>query len=152
MSSTLPTFGPIAPSLHALRGLRFIDGPDGAQPASQPSGDAATPSEPTGTPQTPETAPQGQESAPQGEQIDSLPEWAQRIIRDTRKEAGDYRTRAKAASDEAQRIKDQAAIALGLKTPEAPADPAVSAALKAAKDATTALQVDRAARALAEKE
>jgi len=62
--------------------------------------------------------------APAVESVDQLPPWAQKIITDTRKEAGDYRTAAKTAADNAQQaLTDKLAVALGLK-PDASLDPA----------------------------
>lgn len=91
------------------------------------------------------TTPPAAPDAAQGESIDSLPEWAQRVIRQTRQEAGTYRTKAKDAEAEAQRIRDQAAVALGLKQPDTPTDPALTAAQAAARKAATDLAVYRTA-------
>ncbi|KUF19584.1 hypothetical protein [Streptomyces silvensis] len=83
-------------------------------PASDPQAPAAastasTPPQPQ-APAVPQ-APQ-QSTAPQGEPQDvaSLPEWAQKLIRDTRAEAADYRTRAQQAAPQQP-------------TPQAPAAP-----------------------------
>lgn len=63
-------------------------------------------------------------AAPAAESVDQLPAWAQKLITDTRKEAGDYRTKAQTAADNAQKeLTDKLAVALGLK-PDAAADPA----------------------------
>jgi hypothetical protein len=63
-------------------------------------------------------------AAPSAESVTDLPAWAQKIITETRKEAGDYRTAAKTAADNAQKeLTDKLAVALGLK-PDAAADPA----------------------------
>jgi hypothetical protein len=71
-----------------------------------------------------ETQAQGTEQASEAQSVEALPDWAQKIVRDARKEAGDYRTAAKTASDAAtQSITEKLAAALGLK-PEAAADPA----------------------------
>jgi alkylhydroperoxidase family enzyme len=56
--------------------------------------------------------------------VDQLPEWAQKELAKVRKEAGDYRTKAQTAADNAQKeLTDKLAIALGLK-PDAASDPA----------------------------
>jgi len=58
--------------------------------------------------------------APAAEAVTDLPGWAQKIITDARKEAGDFRVAAKNAE---QSITDKIATALGLK-PDAAVDPA----------------------------
>lgn len=62
-----------------------------------PGGDQATHQGNQGSAQNsnPSTGDQGQ--APTGERVEDLPDWAQRIIRDTRTEAADHRTRRTAA-------------------------------------------------------
>jgi hypothetical protein len=67
--------------------------------------------------------------------VTDLPAWAQKIITDTRKEAGDDRAAAKTAE---QSITDKIATALGLK-PDAATDPAaLTAALTEAQAKSTA--------------
>ncbi|MDW4905088.1 hypothetical protein RB628_06935 [Streptomyces sp. ADMS] len=77
----------------------------GQAPQNAPQGAPQTPQQPQAPqqPQTPQTAPQ--QPAPQippapGEPQDvaALPDWAQKLIRDTRAEAADYRTRFQAAA------------------------------------------------------
>ncbi|MFD7121910.1 hypothetical protein ACFWAA_33455 [Streptomyces sp. NPDC059922] len=71
----------------------------GQAPQGAPQGAPQTPQQPQ-QPQAPQApAPQAPAPAPGGEPQDvaSLPEWAQRLIRDTRAEAADYRTRAQGA-------------------------------------------------------
>lgn len=53
---------------------------------------------------------------PDPETVDSLPEWAQKIIRDTRQEAATFRTSAKTAAERAaQEMADKVGALLGLK-------------------------------------
>lgn len=84
------------------------------------------------------------------EKVEDLPAWAQKIITDTRKEAGDYRTAAKTAADNAQKeLTDKLAVALGLK-PDAATDPAaltasLTAAQSAAQSAARELAIFKAA-------
>jgi F0F1-type ATP synthase membrane subunit b/b' len=86
-----------------------------------------------------ETAPVIETPAPQVEQpaqsVDQLPEWAQKEIAKVRKEAGDYRTKAQTAAEQAQKeLTDKLAVALGLKK-DAAADPAaLTASLTAAQE------------------
>jgi hypothetical protein len=65
------------------------------------------------------------DGAPAPARIEDLPDWAQKEIRDRRKEAGDKRTALTAAEQRQQDMLDGIAKALGLKTDEAPPDPAV---------------------------
>lgn len=61
---------------------------------------------------------QGQEAGQQGqtaEKVEDLPEWAQRTIRDLRKESGDRRAQATTAETERQKLLDGIATALGIK-------------------------------------
>lgn len=62
-------------------------------------------------------------TATQVEKVEDLPAWAQKIIKDARKEAGDNRTAATAADTERQKLLDGIATALGVKKDE-PLDPA----------------------------
>lgn len=151
---TIPTFGPAAPpSLHALRGIRFIEGETGGAPAAQPGtapDGAGTPAGANGTPpagsegqSAPPAAADGQQGTP--ESVDSLPEWAQREIRKARKEAGDYRTAKNDAERSLAELREQTAVALGLKQPAAPVDPALTAAQQQARQASIDLAVLRAA-------
>lgn len=77
--------------------------------------------------------------APVAENVADLPGWAQKLITDTRKEAGDHRAAAKVAGDQAQKdLTDRLAVALGLK-PDAATDPAaLTASLTSAQQAATA--------------
>ncbi|KQR97687.1 MAG: hypothetical protein J0I33_07730 [Microbacterium ginsengisoli] len=106
--------------------LRFVgDAVEGTSTPPAPAAPAA-PAEPAAPP------------AP-SEKVEDLPDWAQKVIRDTRKEAGDYRTAAKTAAEEAQKaLTDKLAVALGLK-PDAATDPAALTAslTKAQQDAVT---------------
>lgn len=152
MSTTIPTFGPAAPTLAALRGHRFVEGEGGAAPAAQPGG-AGTPagaseSAPAGSTPTP-TPPAGSTPppapAPTPETVESLPEWAQREIRAARKEAGDNRVGKRTVEQEFAAFKDEVAVKLGLKQPAAAPDPALTAAQTAAKQAAIDLAVYRTA-------
>lgn len=93
-------------------------------PEEAPAATPATPAAaaPTATPEP--AAP----TAPV-ESVDALPSWAQKIITDARKEAGDFRVAAKTAAEKAsQEVTDKLAVALGLK-----ADPTVDPAALTAK-------------------
>lgn len=97
---TIRTLGSLpAPAWHRPW-LRYADPVDGAggTPASEaPPADPAAPPAPP-VPQPPAGgAPQP--PTPPAEQVSDLPEWAQKIISDARKEAGDYRT-AKNTADQ----------------------------------------------------
>lgn len=81
--------------------------------------------------------------------VDDLPDWAQKLIRDTRNEAANHRTKATTAEKAAQEQLDNIAKALGLKkdgtlTAEQLAEKLNSADGKA-KSALTELAVHRAA-------
>lgn len=99
-----------------------------------PAGGGATVTETPAPAAPPAPAPATTDPAPSAEKVEDLPEWAQRVIRDTRKEAGDYRTKAQTAADDAQKaFADKIAVALGLK-PDAAQDPAaLTTALTAEK-------------------
>jgi len=83
--------------------------------------------EATGTEATGAEA-QGTDTGQQGtdvQSVDQLPAWAQKIITDTRKEAGDYRTAAKTAAEDATKsLTAQLAKALGLAKDDETPDPA----------------------------
>src|SRR5207237_7591606 len=57
--------------------------------------------------------------------VEDLPDWAQRVIRDARKEAADNRGAKTAVEQERQQLLDGIAGALGLKKDDAPPDPQV---------------------------
>ena len=95
-------------------------GQDPGQPAGRPAGQ---PGQPAGQPGQPAGEPPGQ---PPAASVDELPEWAQRLIRDTRAEAATHRTRAKERDDQLAALQQQSqaqldgiAKALGLKPEEA---------------------------------
>ncbi len=97
--------------------------------------DAPKPAPPTGGQQQGDND-QQQKAA---EKVEDLPEWAQKIIADTRKEAGDHRAAAKKASDDArQQLAQEIGKAIGLIKGEEPADPD-----KLAADLTTAQDQQR---------
>jgi len=80
--------------------------------------------QPAGTEQQAQGTEGGQQ-ATDAQSVDQLPAWAQKIITDTRKEAGDYRTAAKtAAEDAAKNLSAQLAKALGLAKDDDTPDPA----------------------------
>lgn len=115
-----------------------------ATPAlAAPSTDPATPAQ---TGQEPATAAAvqatntGPQSAQQGSEGDvaSLPDWAQKLLRDARADAGKARTTAKqTAADEArQELAQQIGKALGLVQDDQPADPAKLTEQLAARQAS----------------
>jgi len=132
----------IGRTLHDLRGIRFEDGPGGNTPAPTETPEPTTPAptEPV-TPAAPAAA---------AEKVEDLPEWAQKIIRDTRTEAANHRTAAKNAAEQAQKdFSEKIAVALGLK-PDAAQDPAaltasLTASQEAQKQASIKLAVYQAA-------
>lgn len=98
--------------------------------------------------QAPPHQPDGQ-SQTTGDDISSLPEWAQKLIRDTRSEAAGNRTKAKDAESRYASTLDAIAKALGVKD-DKPTDPAkLAEELAAERDqgqqARTELAVFRAA-------
>jgi hypothetical protein len=73
--------------------------------------------------------------------VDSLPEWAQKLIRETRQEAATHRTKANELQAEHQRSLDAIATALGLKPEDDPAAAAKTAAERAERAENEAKQV-----------
>lgn len=128
-------------TLHDLRGIRFEEGEGGNQPAP------AAPAEPA-TPPAPAAAAEPAAGTPG--KVEDLPDWAQKIIHDTRQEAANHRTAAKTAADQASKdLTDKLAVALGLK-PDAATDPAaltasLTKAQQDARDASIKLAVYQAA-------
>lgn len=102
-------------------------------PAGAPAaaGDAGAPAAAAADAGTPPAA---------AESVDQLPAWAQKLIKDTRKEAGDNRTKATAAEQQAQGILAAVAKAAGIEVPgDTPPDPAQLAKdLAAERDAKAA--------------
>ena len=95
-------------------------------PANAPSPNPQpTPNPAPAPPPAPANAPGSSPPAP-AEDLASLPDWAQKAIRDARAEAGKARTTAKqTAADEARtELAKQVAKALGLETGDQPPDPA----------------------------
>lgn len=120
------------------------------QPEPTPGAPATEP-----TPQTTPPAGLAPVVAPATEDITSLPDWAQKQIRDARAEAAKSRTTAKqtAAEEARQQTLAQVAKALGMGTEGEPVDPAaltaqIEAAQNAAWVSSVELQVHRAAAAL----
>lgn len=75
-----------------------------------------------------DTTPQETQAVPQ--RVEDLPDWAQKLIKDTRKESGDHRVKAKdleskltEAEQTQQQRMDAIAKALGLKEDDSPPDP-----------------------------
>lgn len=112
-------------------------------PLTPPAPTPPAPAEPPAPPAPPAPAPP---APPAGEEVKDLPAWAQKIITDARKEAGDHRAAAKTAADAAsQALTEKIAVALGLK-PDAAKDPEelakqVTAAQAEVKDAAVQLAV-----------
>lgn len=119
-----------APQAHGLPGAPAPDGVitsgrgsnQDATPQT-PAAPAATPSptEPQGTPATP---PGADPAASGGQQVEDLPDWAQKIIKDARDDAAKARVNAKnSAADEARKaLTNDIAKALGIVTDETPAE------------------------------
>ncbi|MEV2203743.1 hypothetical protein AB0E11_27805 [Streptomyces fradiae] len=75
--------------------------PSGAPPAPATPGTDPAPQTPP-TPQQPPAAPDPAATRTDPQDVASLPEWAQKLIRDTRAEAADYRTRYQQAAQPQQ--------------------------------------------------
>ncbi|MDP9185619.1 MAG: hypothetical protein M3O29_08135 [Actinomycetota bacterium] len=94
----------------------------------------------------------GAADAGQGaENVDQLPAWAQKIIRDTRKEAGDNRAKATTAETNAEARVNAMLEAAGIKTKDEPLDAAklteqLSAKDQAIRNLTVERALDKAAR------
>jgi hypothetical protein len=168
MRNTVPAAPgvPIIGYLSNGRPVYQIAGADGPPaPAPEPT-PAPTPADPAPAPEpapTPDPAP---EPAPT-EDVSKLPAWAQKLIKDTRGEAANHRTKARDAEGKVkdaeakhQATLDGIAKALGLKQDDGPPDPAKlteqlqqsqaqqQAAQEAAVSAQTELQVYRTAQRL----
>jgi hypothetical protein len=82
---------------------------------------------PPATPPAPEPVP-APAAATVPTDVASLPDWAQKLLRDTRDEAATYRTKAKEVEDQRQASLDAIAKALGLKPEDDPTAAAKTAA------------------------
>lgn len=91
-------------------------------PTPAPTAEPTPTPAPTPTPEPPKG--NGPAPAPEPSKIEELPEWAQKIIRETRTEAANNRTAKTAAETQRQETLDGIAKALGLKSDDAPPDPA----------------------------
>jgi hypothetical protein len=93
-------------------------------PANAPAPGPNPGPQPTPTPTPPATPPAG--PATPAEDLASLPDWAQKALKDARAEAAKSRTTAKqTAADEARsELAKEVARALGIKTGDEPPDPA----------------------------
>lgn len=131
-------FGQIRPNLRTIA-------PEGESGSTEGGEQTGT----EGTQSGGEQAQQGQQSG-EPQDVASLPDFAQKMIRDLRAEAANHRTKATTAAQDAEKsLTDKLATALGLK-PEAAADPAaltqqLTTAQKSAKDAAIQLAIYRAA-------
>jgi hypothetical protein len=74
--------------------------------------------------QAPTPAPAAGSEAPTAQRVEDLPDWAQKVIRDTRQEAAAQRTGKSQVEQERQAMLDGIAKALGIKADDAPPDPA----------------------------
>lgn len=90
-----------------------------AQPGAPAGGDggeggSGEPAPSGGEPNTPleDGAQDPPTDPPAGERVEDLPEWAQRIIRDTRQEAGRYRQNAQTAAEQAAQAAEEARTAI----------------------------------------
>lgn len=128
--------------------------------SDEQQGQAPEAADTTTTTETPQQAPAQQETQTVPQRVEDLPDWAQKLIKDTRKDAGDQRHKAKeyeTAAQQAQRERedflDRIAKAAGWKSDDAPPDPdELAKQLTAAQEATSAreaelrtLRVERAA-------
>jgi hypothetical protein len=85
------------------------EGGEGAAAGSQAGGEGTPELGTDGKPVVPAEGAQ-----PEAQKIEDLPEWAQKIIRETRTEAGDNRLQAKSAEQQKQDAFDMIAKALGI--------------------------------------
>lgn len=92
---------------HDLMGIRYDDGEDGNTPEGEtpPANNEPSAGE-TPKPEAPKPAP----PAESVEKVEDLPAWAQKIITDTRKEAGDYRAAKNAETERVNAILKAAGI------------------------------------------
>lgn len=106
-------------------------------PNAQTAPSSAPPEDPPKTPVTPP-----KDEGPQ--KVEELPEWAQKIIRETRGEAAQHRTEKQKAEAEKQSTLDAIATALGLKTDDAKNPEKLAADLSAAQEASRQRAVELA--------
>jgi len=106
------------------------DPPQGDPPAAPQNDTVPPPAEPGAPPADPQGDPAPPAEPPQAASMGELPDWAQKLIRDTRSDAAKQRTKAKETEDRiaalTQQQKDQLdgiAKALGLKQDDSPPDP-----------------------------
>ena len=84
---------------------------------------ASTEQQAAGTEQAAEA--QQAQGTEQAQSVDQLPDWAQKLVRDARKEAGDHRAKAQTAAEDATKnLTAQLAKALGLAKDDETPDPA----------------------------
>lgn len=107
----------------------------------------------TGTQTGTQTAASGTTQQSAAGKVEDLPDWAQKIIADTRKEAGDARVAGKAAAEEAQKALTQSiGKALGLVKDDEQTDPAkLTEQLTATQSENKLLKIERAAEKAARK-
>jgi hypothetical protein len=108
------------------------------------------PTDPPAEPPTPPPADPGQDPPAGPQSVDELPEWAQKIIHDTRAEAAEHRTGKQQAETDKQATLDAVATALGLKPDTEPPDPGklaadLAAAQSESRQRAVELAVHRAA-------
>jgi len=115
------TGAPFAPLGYRKDGRAIWPILGGSEPTPTP---APTP-EPAPTPTPDPPKPGDPAPTPAPTKIEDLPDWAQKIIRDTRTEAANNRTAKTAAETQRQETLDGIAKALGLKSDDTPPDPAV---------------------------
>jgi hypothetical protein len=110
------------------------DPPQGNPPQGDPEPSQNSPEPPQPEPGAPPAEPQGEPAPPaapqQAANMDQLPDWAQKLIRETRNDAARHRTKAKETEDKLNQFTaqqktqlDGIAKALGLKQDDGPPDP-----------------------------
>lgn len=122
-----PEAPPASPPAHGLPGAPAPDGVITSGRGSNQDAAPQTPAAPAATPSP--TEPQGTTAPAQtppggGQQVEDLPDWAQKIIKDARDDAAKTRVNAKTqAADEARKaLTNDIAKALGITTDETPAE------------------------------
>ena len=94
-------------------------GQGGEQPPAGGNGEQGSQQDPPkpAPPKSGQQGQQGSEQQPEAQRVEDLPEWAQKIIRDTRGEAAGNRTKANEAEQRQQEIVKAIAKAAGIEIP-----------------------------------
>ena len=103
--------------------------------------------EPTPTPLVPAPTPTPEPPAPEAKRVEELPDWAQKLIRETRDEAAKNRQGKTSAEQAQQETLAKIAQALGLQQEDTPPDPAeLARTLGEREQRVSALEADTKAK------